>query len=645
MPTETSRKRSVRRIYAPGTKKDDKDKIYIPLKVTDEITFKEDVPPGQEWVLTFDNSPESSRSVHVVDVGSTADKASKLKVEFVDSIETEEDLSKQEAIWSFLGNKDNPPVHLETYKRKIYLSDGNGNIIDKETWIEVQRIRAIEFEDQRENPGGQEYIWTLKHPDEEDASDDYTGVKNAVTGWDFTEINPPYRIDPFQTIVDAQFGKVLLVLYGMNKIAAVKISKTGKFTVASKKTLVSSSWHNPHWSYWFSGNVWDKPTFFLPTSQIKISNTMHAMSSCIKIVDGVISVPENMEQRPVYNVADTILKFAESSTPETDYFGLSAEAFGPSTPPMLNGAGNTVYNENGDKFDWSKTGIVRSSAGTSQFPDGFDGGASSWGWIASVDTDGGRYSRVYVYNHESSNDFVYPFSDAQSEAESNWRRNFPSAWDHPVYLYYYGPTNADFTGQVAPRYNRNGAESGSSSVTARMAVYKKSGSIDQIASSPITVTESYTYNDSSLYNWSINYAGITTTTQSIVGPWRDVSVMAFPHATGTETSKMFYRIEEIVSPQWRYTYHTPYETWTTPDINFSDFTTSLYRFYDPFYSGWLQVSDGEHLIQGYIKEGKKRLFLDGVEAGSSLAAAIGCNLEDIVTLFLGVEMSDIKKLK
>ena len=245
MPVETSRKRSVRRIYAPGTTKGDKDALFIPLKITDEITFKEE-SGGQEWVLKFDNTGESSREVHSVYVGKdqttgkNLPKDEQITVERIDNMETKEPVGGIEAIWAFLGNKENPPVHLETYKKKIYLSDESGKIVDKNVWIEVQRIKSIEFTDEKDEVTGQEYVWELKHPDEEDEQDDYTDTKDAVTKWDFTDINPPYRIDPFQEIVDCSWSSLCMMVLGdKDTVIAIPMSDVyrGKYNSTYKKKL------------------------------------------------------------------------------------------------------------------------------------------------------------------------------------------------------------------------------------------------------------------------------------------------------------------------------------------------------------------------------------------------------------------------
>ena len=51
------------------------------------------------------------------------------------------------------------------------------------------------------------------------------------------------------------------------------------------------------------------------------------------------------------------------------------------------------------------------------------------------------------------------------------------------------------------------------------------------------------------------------------------------------------------------------------------------------------------MIHGYIKNGEKRLYMDGEEKGSALATAIGCSLDDIATVIMGVKISDIQNLK
>lgn len=328
MAEEKSRTRSVRRITAPGD-----TGTYIDLKIIDDITFKEEKPPYQEWVLKFQNNPDdAARTVRVVEVGDA-----KLKVERIDTLDTEESTGRrQESIWSFLNDKD-PPVHLETHETTIYASDGNGNITDTGTWIKVQRIDKIEFEDEADEVRNQESVWQLDNPDKSDDKDDYKELTPPVRTWDNSTINPPWRLDPFQTITDCSFGRYMLILHSGNKIAAIPMANiknpVGKVKV--NKTSVSN-WR----PYSYSENY---------STQLKLATNSHvAILYNLKIgSDGDISLTTPRWKYVAYNTKKSLLECAESTIQGAAYFH-----------PIFNGNGSDIYDDSGCKYTISQTGSI-----------------------------------------------------------------------------------------------------------------------------------------------------------------------------------------------------------------------------------------------------------------------------------------------
>lgn len=324
MAEEKSRTRSVRRITAPGD-----TGTYIDLKIIDDITFKEEKPPYQEWVLKFQNNPDdAARTVRVVEVGDA-----KLKVERIDTLDTEESTGRrQESIWSFLNDKD-PPVHLETHETTIYASDGNGNITDTGTWIKVQRIDKIEFEDEADEVRNQESVWQLDNPDKSDDKDDYKELTPPVRTWDNSTINPPWRLDPFQTITDCSFGRYMLILHSGNKISAIPMAsiKNPVGNVVVNKTSASN---------WGSYNF---------STQLKLAINSHvAILGGLKInANGDISLASPAYKYVAYNTQKSLLAYAESPIDDCAYFN-----------PIFNGSGSNIYDDVGGRYTISQTGTI-----------------------------------------------------------------------------------------------------------------------------------------------------------------------------------------------------------------------------------------------------------------------------------------------
>lgn len=646
MANEISRKMSVRRITAP----DDKD-TYVDLKVIDSIMFIDPKQHYQEWELSFANNPEANRRVHVVEVGED-----KLKVERVDALSSVHNSGGRYQEWvSEYENNDNPPIHYSTHRRKIYglNSDKTKN---EDVWIEVQRIDKIWFKDPKEH--NQERVWELVWPDNENDQWDYQDLATPTKDWDGTSINPPWRLDPFQTIVDCSLGgKYLLVLYGTNKIAKVSISDSGKFKLVSAKTLAQSSWGYPLWDNWFDPTN-NQPKYFLKTAQLKVSKTLHALTVPLKISNGVITSQDNPEQRPVFNVADTIHKCANSTAPLTtnnpNNFAIigvdgaltSGDLFTPiGADPIINGKDNYLYNEVLDKFEAQTGGIKRTEEKV------FEPFANSSWWPthgsdtpSSITIDGGRWGKPF-YDHLT----IYaPFSNLPSmTAGTRWYTgaqydkwvqflNEANPYGFGVAIYVFGPGDADFNGF----YER--IDLGTTlSVSTKVMIYSKTNGLDVIETPSV--------------EWSISFNDVTATTVtngiSLTSTQVDdyfalnasdthlYEPIYFPYQTSS--GGMYYRISHLYTwdGQGYGEYHTPYETWSTPDIPHPP------SYLDPYFQGWLQLSNGKRMIQGYLKNGQKRIFMDGVEAGTALAAAIKCDVNDIVTMFMDVKSTDISKLK
>lgn len=214
MPTETGRVTSVRRFTDP-----DNPSTSIDSKIIDKITFIDPYDSYQETEYTYDNTSQNlSRKTHTVTVKGVDDPSSKIDVERIDSTNVVDGGdSFQETIMSLL-NSDDPPKHLKTHTIKVYGVDDNG-VENPSSWIKWQRVDRFSVTDPQSSY--QETICQLIWPDGSDTSDggegntdldntensDYdSNLDDPDISSDGTAINPPWRIDPFQNIIDVSWG-------------------------------------------------------------------------------------------------------------------------------------------------------------------------------------------------------------------------------------------------------------------------------------------------------------------------------------------------------------------------------------------------------------------------------------------------------
>lgn len=420
-----------------------------------------------------------------------------------------------------------------------------------------------------------------------------------------------------RNLIGEESGLYMLVLYGDNQIAYVSMddiaNPAGKFEY---RRLEESRWETPEW--WTI--LWGFP-MRLCTNQVKLSNQWNALSSNIQISsDGVISVPTLLDQTPMYNVSDTLLRSAQSTTPYSDYYGAPStdlSGFLYSFPPMFNGSGATVYNSRGDKFTWTEdNGVQRESVFSDNFYDGYN-------ITYAISTDGGRYSDVAPFSDGwpvwgmLNNAITNAQNTAlQTEVASPTRR----------YIYSLGPGPSDYSIDKAD----GSAGDKNLSGTSYLQTYEKDSinKIDKLNVSSCAVSFDY-YDLTPFYELTMtNYWGYSAIQST--GPWTWLlGTIQFPYALGTgpEDIYIFYSKDDT------HYLRTPY---ARHDVSS---TSNL------FIISWIHLSNGKHLLQGYVWDGGTELWLDRVAYGDTLAAAIGCKVDDIRTIFFDIKLDDIRKLK
>ena len=192
MPVETARKTHMIRVTNP-----DDATQYVDVKVIDEISFVDEHDYAQETRFAFDNSQNNNRrKVRIQTVTGRADGTAHLVVERVLEFDMRDPHDyAQDTFYDLDGNLQEPLVHFKTHEFKINQPGS------EQTFIKVQRIDELKMRDLHDH--AQDTIYALNWLD-----DDVTDPSELDTSSDGTTINPPWRLDPFQNIVDVAWNSL-----------------------------------------------------------------------------------------------------------------------------------------------------------------------------------------------------------------------------------------------------------------------------------------------------------------------------------------------------------------------------------------------------------------------------------------------------
>jgi hypothetical protein len=209
MPQEAGRTTKRKRVHTDGDNPDQAATDYVDVAVITKISFIG--RNGQEWEYTVENTSSSKREVHVVELKPSddgGDNTQKLSVERVDmwptigmglsqfdaAAFTKTEPTGQETQNTFdnkTGEDTKPIPHFTAHSKTHVYRYKNPD--DEELWVDSELIDEFSMI----GPNGQEEVFTLKNP----AKDDDSGQADPSDP-DITDNDPPWRIDPFQNIVD-----------------------------------------------------------------------------------------------------------------------------------------------------------------------------------------------------------------------------------------------------------------------------------------------------------------------------------------------------------------------------------------------------------------------------------------------------------
>lgn len=589
MATELARTTSVRRIKNP-----DDPSVYVELKVIDNIRFYSGRDKGQEVEYSFSNDPSSNRETDAFTVvGETGDE---VEVEIIRKLFSYNGRDNgQDAEWSFFGNNSFPPHHLETFDKKIY--GDNGTNLDR--WIEVRRVRAIKFYNGRDK--GRDTEIRLNW----DAYSDYTNLSPVHTQWDDTDINPPWRLDPFQQIINVSWGeKYAAIFYSGNRIAAIPMSK-----IVSDPTPIYDRPANGSWG-----------SDILPTCQLKLQTGYSVIYSPLKVTETIVEGEPvaTVSKESVYVMTTTQRKPADPEAPiikaleqfEDGFEPLETTGHQSGARPMFNGDAGTYYTHCAT-FTINDTGISATQTGDPIADDRYLG-------AHAISKTGEYFYHVEAYGAGGLTATV------DMQGRSIFLAGSASGTNGRIA---YG-TSSGVVEVNSGDAEANRPSTYSVTLNCPLLFYSKSDGLDQLDIIETSMSLSGFFNDGfdpdtdTLTFMSIGFSGEEG--------FRDVS--AWPYNFDSE--KLWW-LDGTTSPD--FTFNTPYGSGFTVSG-----TAKLWAgggTAGGSLNSWLHVSNGSKTLQGFEIAGDRKLWLN-----DETWAPTGISAADIQTVLFDIPLARIQDL-
>lgn len=191
MPVEVGRTTARKRIPI-GTS-------FVDVPVITKISFIDPADRYQEWQYTIDNSGKSDRVVHVDTITGTNVS---LAVERIDRWTTLDPADRGQETQMTMDNvtgADSSPPHFSTHVQTHVVRYKNPD--DTNVWIASELIDSFTVIDPSDRY--QEIRFTLTNPENDDGAQ--ADPNDPEISDPTNAIDPPWRTDPFQNIVDVQF--------------------------------------------------------------------------------------------------------------------------------------------------------------------------------------------------------------------------------------------------------------------------------------------------------------------------------------------------------------------------------------------------------------------------------------------------------
>jgi hypothetical protein len=653
VPQEIARKTSTRRVTNPDVANSDgsppaPSDADIIVEVIDEITFIDPEQQYQQFTWSFDNSDESSREVHVVTVNKDgpahgAEGGGTLKVERVDEYAAIDSRDNYQETRTTLDNSSEdrfavdytpaPGDSRKTHDVKIHSKDGSA-------WLLIRRTDEFTTK-----AGADDQYWeTVFALDQKDgdAGDPPPELDAPTTTWDGTTINPPWRLDPFQNIVDVSWGKLLVVFYGGNSIAAWPMSVLDDMTKFGEplvdRVLAQSNWQ------WINNDGNPDHTVF--ATQLKISADFHPVVAGFALVEATGPSGEQrfkITTNGKYNCCDT-----------GDFTGARvALSVGPNDMnPIINGAGTKIFAAGGNSI----TAVVTRDPATHQVTSRtLTVAASDDIYRPTVVTTGGEYYYGASNNAVMSFDgdgtpATIDFSQSYTQSPNPLPSPIPSGtvetqtWTPTVWNYVYGP------GPDAVQVSSGGTQTGITyfgppdtftddatwavSVDCPFMAYQHaSGGIDTVG-----------------LRWSELAQSGTTHREGDLAGHTSATVSGSASFNGVTTFFVLNTPDLVRFYSWPYWIDGIPYYW-----RFGDTAGSVYTPYGqtfavefgngfPEFQGNFHASNGKHAVQGFDVSGTRHVFIDGHDRTALIAGKIGISASDIDCVLLDMKAGQIGSL-
>jgi hypothetical protein len=189
---------------------------YVDIPVNLAVALRDAKTGAQLYGLIFDNSENSGRVAHRRTVENPADPSQRIEVERIDGLILRDAKGGDERLHGYLIDNNDPPPrtassdagasHIRTHVVR-YCRD---NDPEGAPWVDVERIDCLALRDAK--TGAQEIALIADWPPAGDPIDDpddpfkprFCEVPQSLPLVDrqYERINPPWRIDPLQNIVN-----------------------------------------------------------------------------------------------------------------------------------------------------------------------------------------------------------------------------------------------------------------------------------------------------------------------------------------------------------------------------------------------------------------------------------------------------------
>jgi hypothetical protein len=647
---EVNRKTSTRRIKNPDGDGNDSDSDVI-VQVIDELTFVDPSKQYQEarWIL--DNSDQASRKVHTVTVKGKDDPSSKVEVERIDEYTV---ILPQTQYWETQITLDNAsedrfdPDYTPAETDKRVTHDVKVYSKDRSSWLKIRRTDSFVIRSERDEQFWEtKFILDNKDPDVGDPTPE---LDAPTKDWDHTSINPPWRLDPFQNIVDLSWGgKLFVVLYNGNRVAAWPMPRLDDL-VHFGDPVVNRSLPQSNWAY---VNNFGNSDHTLISTQMKINADVHPIMASFSLID---TTGPDSEPRLKIAHSDRYSLFL------TDYFAknkgtlLTAGHLSNTARPIINGSGTTVYAAGGDTLTVNlirddPTDTTKITNKTLTLTPG-----AGYPYAPSVVTPSGQSyysvqasSLITMQDTDATPGYSgYDFSPTVTQT--------PDPLPFPVEgtLETTTRTPIDFCSVAGPGLDEMSvAKSGtktdvillsapdpftqdstwSESLSAPYMDYRKNGKIDSVNLRWAAIAA----------NGAQHIAGDNsgTTGSSLSGnaSWLGVSV---PYAVFPDDQlARFYPWPYWVggAPNYVILTETALTLTTTygQSVVLSDLAENGFR-------GNFHASNGKHIVQSFDANSTRYIMLDGTDFGATIAGKLGIDPSAIDCILLDMKSGDIAKL-